>query len=134
MKYPVYVRITVDGLAEELSLTMQVLPTQWDEMAKQVTPGHPQWKAYNKKIHNARTDIERHFDLMQIKHGLATAALVRKSYLSPSSAEQLKTENHLNLVFSETLDILVAKYLQFCEKNARLYAVRHPLLLKNRCF
>ena len=72
----IYVRITIDGLYETISLSIKVLPEQWDEVNKLVTAVHPKWKAYNKQINHARTDIERHFDLMQIEHGLATPELV----------------------------------------------------------
>ncbi len=129
LKRPVYVRVNVDGLNEEISLSIQVHPDHWDKRNKLVTSGDPQWKSHNKKINNARTDIERHFDLMQVKHGLATAALVRKSYVIPSIGEQIKTEQHQNFLFSESIDALIAKYIQFCEKNERLYAhgrMPHP--------
>ena len=108
-KRPVYVRVNVDGLNEEISLSIQVHPNHWDKSNKLVTSGDPQWKSHNKKINNTRTDIERHFDLMQVKHGLATAALVRKSYVSPSMGDQIKSEQHQNLLFSESLDALIAK-------------------------
>jgi hypothetical protein len=40
------------------------------------------------------TDIERHFNLMGAKHGRVTPAMVKESYLSPVSGQQLRIEKH----------------------------------------
>ena len=44
----------------------------------------------NKKILKSITDVERHFDLMQAKHGVVTPAMVKESYLTPVSGAQTK--------------------------------------------
>ena len=79
-------------------------------------------ESIQEEINLARSDIERHFDLMQIKHGLATPELVKQSYLSPLCGQQVKTERNINHLLSESLDILVAKYLNYCEREARVHA------------
>ena len=77
---PVYLRITVDGLEDELSVGCKVEKRYWNAEFKRVESGSPGWQGINKKINNAVTDIERHFNLMVAKHGLVTPAIVKESY------------------------------------------------------
>jgi hypothetical protein len=71
-KMPVYVRLTIDGLKVDMSLGFKVLSENWDTETKTVKPPEPKHKSFNRKIAQAKTDIERHFDLMQAKHQVAT--------------------------------------------------------------
>ena len=72
-RIPIYVRITIDGLQEELSSGCKVLTADWDPEHKQVTSGDRKWKAINSKLSKMKADLERHFYLVQAKVGLATA-------------------------------------------------------------
>jgi integrase len=119
---PVYLRITIDGLRDEFSLACKVHESHWNEEFKRVESGTPGCQGINKKINNAVTDIERHFNLMVAKHGLVTPAMVKESYLSPVSGQQLRLEKTENGEFSEELDDLIARYLTHCEKVKTAYA------------
>ena len=77
---PIYCRMTVDGLQYEKSAGLKVLNHQWDHEVKQVLPANPFYKAYNKKLGQMKTDLERHFNFVVAKKGLATPALVFESY------------------------------------------------------
>lgn len=96
-KIPIYIRITVDGLKVELSLGHTVHEKDWEPKSKLVKPTDPKWKLINRKITQAKTDIERHFDLCIAKNGIATAEFVKSSYMSPSSGAKSKKEKIANL-------------------------------------
>ncbi len=119
---PVYLRITIDGLRDEISIGCKVCEKHWNEEFKRVESGTPGWQGINKKINNAVTDIERHFNLMVAKHGLVTPVMVKESYLSPVSGQQQRLEKTENVQFSEELDDLIGRYLTHCEKVKTAYA------------
>jgi len=121
-KAPVYLRITIDGLRDEISIGCKVCQKHWNEEFKRVESGSPGWQGINKKINNAVTDIERHFNLMAAKYGLVTPVMVKESYLSPVSGQQLRMEKTENAQFSEELDELIRRYLTHCEKVKSAYA------------
>ena len=73
---PIYCRITIDGLEDERSTGVRVVDHQWDTDTKQVLSTNPFYKAYNKKLGQMKTDLERHFDFVIAKKGIATPALV----------------------------------------------------------
>jgi Arm DNA-binding domain len=125
-----FFRITIDGSREEISFSYKIAPEEWDNVNKLVLPTHSKWKEINKKINQASVDMERHFDLMPLKHELAAPALVKKSYVSPLSGQQINNETAQNLAFGDSLDSLITKYLQFCERYNRFHAnarTPHPL-------
>jgi hypothetical protein len=93
VRIPIYVRITIDGLQEELSSGCKVLTANWDAEHKQVTSGDRKWKMINSKLSKMKTDLERHFYLVQAKVGLATAELVKASYQTPVSGQQQNGES-----------------------------------------
>ena len=49
-KAPIYLRITIDGLEDELSVGSKVSREYWNNESKQVNPGAPGWKDTNKKF------------------------------------------------------------------------------------
>jgi integrase len=120
-RIPIYIRITIDGLKDEFSPGHRVFADNWDSQLKIVKPAEPDWKAINKRLSQAKTDIERHFYLMQAKHGLATPAMVKQSYLTPISAQQIRNEKVENLELSEAIDDLIEKYIAYCEKVKKAY-------------
>jgi len=107
---PIYIRITVDGLKVELSLGHKVQEKDWEFKSKLVKSSNPKWKLINRKITQAKTDIERHFDLCTAKNGLATAEMVKSSYMSPASGAKSKKEKIANLELSEAIDDIISKY------------------------
>lgn len=115
-KAPIYVRITIDGLRDEFAFGYKVLPGDWDEDAKKILSTDASSKSVNKKINQAQADIERHFDLMQVKHGIATPLLVKESYLTPLKGHDLHHQRVENLQLSESIDETILSYIRFCKK------------------
>jgi len=113
---PLYIRVTIDGLEDEISVSCKVRAEHWDKNLKQVLPGEPAWKEINKRISQAKTDIERHFYLMQAKHGLVTPAIVKESYQTPISGQLIRNEKVENMQLSESVDQVIGDYLAYCEK------------------
>ncbi|WP_343667835.1 phage integrase SAM-like domain-containing protein [Chitinophaga sp.] len=120
-KIPIYVRITIDGLDKDFSSGCKVLDRDWDSKTKKVLTKDKSHKEINKKLCQIQTDLERHFDLVQVKHGVATPVLVIESYKTPLNGKQLQEEKVQNLAFSEKLDDLINKYIKYCEKKRKAY-------------
>lgn len=132
-KIPVYVRVTIDGLQDEMSVGIKVLDGHWNNDSKTVQSGDPQHKALNKKIGQIKTDIERHFDLMQAKHEVATPKLVLQSYKTPLKGTRIRQEKIDNLAMSEELDTCIANFLSFNEKYTAAYKDgRQPVSVKRQ--
>ena len=121
---PIYIRIKIDGQTDEISLSCKVKETDWDALARKVKPSNPDHVNLNKIIDRARVDIGRHYDLVQAKHGVATAAQVKESYTGPSVAEQVKNQPFLNLQFNESLDRLINRYLAFCKREEKVKGLK----------
>jgi hypothetical protein len=96
-KVPIYVRITIDGLSDEMSTGLKILPVHWNNSTKLADSGEPAYKAFNKKIGFIKADLERHFYLMQTKHGSVTPALVKESYMTPAFGQQKHNEKEENM-------------------------------------
>ncbi len=112
-KSPIYARITIDGLKEEISTGCKANLKHWDKNSKTVTAGDPDFRKVNKKLLQLRVDLERHFDLMQAKHEVATPRLVIGSHRSPLNGARLQQEKIENLELSEQIDQFILHYLQF---------------------
>jgi hypothetical protein len=129
-KIPVYVMLTTDGLKANMSLGFRIHSDNWDSDSKTVKSGDNRQKTLNKKIGQVKADLERHFDLMQARHELATPELVLASYKSPVSGKRIRQEQIENLSFSEELDSLINSYILFTGKygNAlKTEALPHPM-------
>ena len=120
-KVPIYIRITIDGLSDDISSGCKLLDTDWDVETKQVLDTDKSHKKINKTLGQIKADLERHFDLMQAKHGIATPELVLESYKTPINGRQLQEDKVQNLAFSEALDDLIDKYLKFSNKKEKAY-------------
>lgn len=103
-RIPIYIRITIDGFEDEISLGSKILPCDWDNSSKRVRGRDPNSKAINKRISQAKTDIERHFDLMQAKYGAANPRNVKASYMTRVNGYDLRSQRVENLALSESID------------------------------
>jgi transposase InsO family protein len=125
-RIPIYLRITIDGQQEEISLGCKIQNDHWDPEAKKVRSKCPQSQPINAKIERACVDIGRHFDLVQAKNGMATAAAVKASYIAKPIAEQTKIQRIENFQFSNDLDTLINRYLAYCKKLEKTQAFKEP--------
>ena len=95
---PIYVRISIDGLQAEISLGCKVLAEQWDDtnklLSSDLATNH-----IKRKITQTKTDLERHFDLVQAKQLVATPRLVLDSYKTPLNGERIR-QNKIELFTS----------------------------------
>ncbi|TDW97061.1 phage integrase SAM-like domain-containing protein [Dinghuibacter silviterrae] len=136
---PLYVKLTIDGLVDEISTSVFIHPEHWDQEEQVITDADPQADTKNKVLSNMTTDLNRHFDLIQAKEGVATPALVFKAYKTPIQAEKRKEEQLENLAFSEALDDLVRRYVIFCKKDEKardqampIHTIKAELLEKEK--
>jgi len=121
-KAPLCYRLTIDGASLDRSIKgVSLLPDHWDNTAKMVTAAEPQHKAFNKKINNLRTDLERHFDLIQAQSEIATPEGVLKASATPLRADKRKEERRDNLALSQQVDTFIGRYLKFNDKWVKAY-------------
>jgi site-specific recombinase XerD len=115
-------RLKIDGASLDRSVKgVKLLPDHWDNEAKIVKTDERQYKAFNKKITNLKTDLERHFDLIQAKSEIATPALVLNAYKTPLRADKRKDEKQQNLALSQEIDDFIIRYLKFNDKWVKAY-------------
>jgi hypothetical protein len=117
---PIYARITIDGLKEELATGIKVRFDDWDSETKSILRSNADWKKSNKKIEQIRVDLERHFYIVQAKIGIATPKAVKESYITPINGFDQQSQRKANLQLSESIDEIVLKYISFCEKARKL--------------
>ena len=61
----IYARITIEGKDEEISLGRKVDPKFWENELKLVTENGMEAKVTNQKILQIKSDLERHFMMLQ---------------------------------------------------------------------
>ena len=112
---PIYCRLTIDGLSKDVSTGIKIKNDQWDGRFKRVNSLNKSHKVHNKRPGQLCTDLERHFDLVVAKAGVATPNLVLESFKSPINATQLKIERMENEQLSVALDDTIKKYLSYIQ-------------------
>lgn len=113
---PIYCRITIDGLKEEISTGYKVQFDDWDPDTKTIKNLHPDHKAINKKLGQMETDLQRHFDLVVAKSGLATPKQVFASYKIPMNGYKQRVEKQEIAAFSLSLDELIKNVIRYFRK------------------
>jgi hypothetical protein len=114
---PLYCRVTIDGLDDEISTSCYIRFDDWDNDNKIVLSTCADHKKFNKKLGQMKTDLQRHFDLMVAKHGLATPKRVFESYQSPLDGHKDKKEKNENVAFSLALDEFTSKVVKHFRKQ-----------------
>jgi hypothetical protein len=99
-----------------MSVGLKVLENHRSNDAKTVKTCDSQHKILNKKIGQIKADIERHFDLMQAKHEVATPKMVLQSYKTSLNGTRIRQEKIENLAMSEEFDTCISNFLSFNEK------------------
>lgn len=126
-KAPIYVRLTIDGLDDEISTGVYVHPDHWDNAEKLVMAGDNDHKKHNKTLRQMETDLERHYDLVQAKEEVATPALVFQAFKTPLRGEKIKQEKVTNLAFSELVDDTILQYIKLSKKHTKATDTSYPL-------
>jgi uncharacterized protein YcbK (DUF882 family) len=91
-KSPLYFRLTIDGLQEEMSTGIKVTVQGWNVKLKQVTDIERDYKLHNKRLRKIETDLERLVDLVQATDQLATPAKVLAAYKTPVRGTKIREE------------------------------------------
>ncbi|UOE51383.1 site-specific integrase [Mucilaginibacter sp. SMC90] len=78
---PLYVRITIDGEYEDISLSRKINPQFWDTRLKRDTEPGSKAKATNLKIGLVEGDLENHFTVLRSQFDEITPLMVKNSYL-----------------------------------------------------
>ena len=121
-KNPIYVRLTIDGMVDEMSTGHKVLSDDWDNDTKRAKATAPDHKKINKVLRTMETDLERHFDLMLAKHSLVTPSQVKYSYKSPIKGEKDRQDKVENATLSTLLSDLILKYIKHNKRNKAAFS------------
>lgn len=81
-RVPIYIRITIDGCYEELSLGEKVLPELWDNKAKRIKGKAVGYQLINDKIQQAIVELKRHYLRLENTDRPITATLLKNVYLN----------------------------------------------------
>lgn len=122
-KAPIYARITIEGMNEEISLGRKTLPKFWDNKVKMVTEGSSEARITNQKIGKLKTDLESHFMLLQSQQGHITPAMLKNAYQGLPTCSQRKrsgssTQDNTQTIL-EAFDQFIQTFDQKVKKNLR---------------
>ena len=109
---PIYLRITIDGQATEISVKRTVKPSQWNSKGQKVS-GHTEAvkmlnhyiKTFEQQVHNA------HHELM--KDGVTITSEILKNKLTGKNSKS----RMLISVFNDHNSRMEAGWLRICERN-----------------
>lgn len=128
-KAPLYVRITIDGKDEEMSLGSKVDPHYWNTELKKVTGSSPESKLTNKKIREVSVDLERHFTLLQSQYEKITPLMLKNDYkgLSPMlKKDEPKLPEIKVPTILEAFDSFIIQFKKMVDNGLRSkYTLRH---------
>ncbi|RPE13146.1 hypothetical protein EGT74_06340 [Chitinophaga lutea] len=110
---PIYCKVTIDGMEDVLSSGIKVQLDDWDKDDKVVRPTHPEYKAHNKRLRQLVTDLERHFDLVVAKNGVALPGQVIESYQTPVNGAKMREEKQANAALSAEVDRVLPQVIQY---------------------
>ncbi|ACT92144.1 site-specific integrase [Dyadobacter fermentans] len=79
-KAPIYVRITIDGLDDEISLGKKVHPYDWCNQTKKVTASGMEAKLINIAIDQARASLTSQFMVLQSQFECITPTMLKNVY------------------------------------------------------
>ncbi|SDF63732.1 Site-specific recombinase XerD [Dyadobacter soli] len=120
---PVYVRITIDGLSDEISTGLKAPVEHWDIKTKTVLYSAPKAKIINQKIHQVEFDLDRHFLLLQTQHQIVTPQMLKIAFTgkSPSSKKALSQEIQQTLQHSllEAFNSFIEKFEEQVKQDKR---------------
>ena len=77
----IYAKITVDGIAKEISLKEQIIAADWDSAREQVKGKSVQAKALNSHIEDVRFRLKEQYRMLLENQCNITAEAVKEAYL-----------------------------------------------------
>jgi site-specific recombinase XerD len=119
---PIYARITIDGLSEEIAIGRKALPQYWDTESKLVTEGGIESKVTNQKIVQTKTDLDRLFMVLQTQYKRVTPTMLKNAYngLSPLQSKKSGGQNSgVKMMLVESLDQFIAAFEMKVQKGLR---------------
>ena len=80
-KFPVYVRITVNGTRCEFSMKQSISKKDWNVGKGEAKPKNPELRAFNSYLQETQGKLARHYRELQIEDGPLTATAVKIAFL-----------------------------------------------------
>ncbi|WP_344981061.1 site-specific integrase [Compostibacter hankyongensis] len=139
-KAPVYCRITIAGLKEELSLGYKIVPDHWNVKHKRVSPQHKNAAAINLKIKQTKTSLEHEFLKLQALHDRVTPAMLKAKITPEKVKSQQATDANLpspvqqNMDISTKVDNLIRECLELDKEERKIKKLIHPAVIEERNF
>lgn len=113
---PIYIRITIDGRSKEISLGEKISTDQWNNEVKAVRGNHPDAKRINKKIFQAKVDLDRHFMVLQAQYKFVTPEMLKNIYEGrPAVVEEQ------SITILEAFDMFLERFEKMVQKKFRSY-------------
>lgn len=120
---PVYARITIDGLTDEISTGLKAPMDHWDSRTKTVLHSWPKAKTANQKIRQVEYDLERHFLLLQELHECVTPQMLKISFTGKLPSSKKDAVNPAQQATGQTLldafDIFISKFEEQVNQQKR---------------
>ncbi|MDH7459639.1 tyrosine-type recombinase/integrase [Chitinophagaceae bacterium 26-R-25] len=119
---PIYVRISIDGLRDEIATGISLPEQAWDAERKVIRTTFPGAVNLNKRLIKIQADLEQHFNILKAQFEAVTPAQVKNNYKTPINAQAIEKDKEDNLSLSEQLDALITKYLTHNDDYLKAYA------------
>jgi site-specific recombinase XerD len=105
---PVYIRVTIDGKDEEISIGLKVRPEHWDSETKRLCHGAPSFKTANKLIEDSLENLETDFKYLCKAFEKLTPLMLKKAFLKVPLEDLNK--NGSSKVASQSYSTLLSAY------------------------
>lgn len=113
---PIYVRITISGCSDEISLGEKAAPELWDGKSKRVKGKSREILLINNKIEQAVVDLKRHFLGLEAYYDFITPGMLKNVYLGlPVLSEKEKREASITLL--EAADRMIESFEEKVNKK-----------------
>jgi len=119
---PVYIRVTIDGEDEEISIGLKVHPENWDSEAKRVCHGAPSFKTANKLIDDSIENLETDFKYLCKSFEKLTPIMLKRAYFKVPVADLAKNESSkiaspIQRTLLQAYDDYISKFAMRVEKK-----------------
>ena len=118
---PISIRLTIDGNDTEISIGEKVPPGSWDSKQKCVDKDVPEHKKINRKISDAITDLNRHFEALLHHYDIVTPMMVKNVYKGKPAIEIkiLKSVEKEEVTLLGTFDEYISRFQKLVDKKKR---------------
>ncbi len=119
-KGPLVIRITLNCIPEQLSLSTNVTPANWLVEEKRVSKNEENYRSINQKIAAVKVDLQRIYDKLFLEFDHVTPLMIKRIYEGKPAIELTKKEKEKDqLTLLTAFDEFIEKFAKLVDKGER---------------